>query len=274
MPQTPYEKKAQREVDDWLHREGSTIQRAIDFATKPLDWVVRRTASDDKLDQASDRVVEFISTLNETSVWTYEDSDLLEKAREEGLWVDQLEDLREKPLEQLDPLARRFFTQNVVLSAVEGGGAGLGGALFIAADIPLLFTINLRLIQQIAASYGFPMQHSSYRFLVLTIYNAAAAGTRDAKNDAMREISVAAASIASNGSYQGRAPSGTIRDQSRNLPREIAKNLVGRKLAQTIPVAGAAVGAGINYWFTKQTAQTAYMLCRALYLEHKERQPA
>jgi hypothetical protein len=38
-----------------------------------------------------------------------------------------------------------------------------------------------------------------------------------------------------------------------------------------IPIAGAAVGAGINYWFTTETAETAFMLMRALYLERKER---
>jgi hypothetical protein len=46
---------------------------------------------------------------------------------------------------------------------------------------------------------------------------------------------------------------------------------VGRKIAQTIPIAGAAVGAGINYWFTTETAETTYMMFRALYLERKER---
>ena len=56
-----------------------------------------------------------------------------------------------------------------------------------------------------------------------------------------------------------------------HVPREIAKNLGARKLAQLIPVAGAAVGAGVNYWFTDQTAKTAFMLFRSLYLERKER---
>ena len=56
-----------------------------------------------------------------------------------------------------------------------------------------------------------------------------------------------------------------------HVPREIAKNLGAQKLAQMIPIAGAAVGAGVNYWFTDQTAQAAVMLSRALYLERKER---
>ncbi|MEO1632917.1 MAG: EcsC family protein, partial [Bacteroidota bacterium] len=73
------------------------------------------------------------------------------------------------------------------------------------------------------------------------------------------------------GGYRGRRASSTFRDQIGHLPREIAKNLAGRKLGQLIPIAGAAVGAGVNYWFTEQTAKTAYMLFRSLYLERKDR---
>ena len=272
MPLSPYEKQAQREIEHWLENKSSLVQQALDMAAKPFDWVTKKAVPEEKMDQASDRVMQFLNTLNETSIWTYEEEDLLKEARRQGLSENALEALREQPLERLDPLARHFFKQNTILAAIEGGGTGLGGAVLITADIPLLFTINLRLIQQIAGSYGFPLGRPDYRFLVLSIYNAAAAATQVAKNDAMREVSVAAATLASGSKYQGRPPSGTVRDQSRNLSREIAKNLVGRKLAQTIPIAGAAVGAGVNYWFTKQTAETAYMLCRHLYLEYKDRQ--
>jgi hypothetical protein len=81
---------------------------------------------------------------------------------------------------------------------------------------------------------------------------------------------VAAAAFAHDQAYKGRVR-GTFREQNRHLPREIAKNIIERKIGQAIPVAGAAIGAGINYWFTTETAEAAYMLFRALYLERKER---
>jgi hypothetical protein len=46
---------------------------------------------------------------------------------------------------------------------------------------------------------------------------------------------------------------------------------VERKLGQAVPLAGAAVGAGVNYWFTRETAESAFMCARALYLDWKER---
>lgn len=265
-----YEKDVKRQIEKWQSGEGSIISQALNWAMRPMDWVVDRVVPPDLVDQASDAISQFLSVLNDASEWTYEDNDLLEIARSKGLAASSLEELRDLPLEKLDPLARSHFNQNTLLAAVEGGGAGLGGAVLIAADIPLLFTINFRLIQQIGGSYGFPMRGPSFRPLILSIYNVAASSARDAKSDALREVSVAAAAFAHDQSYKGRV-SGTFRDQNRHLPREIAKNIVGRKIGQTIPIAGAAVGAGINYWFTNETAEAAYMLFRAMYLERKER---
>lgn len=270
MRLTSDEKAIRREIEDWQHGDGSPLTQAINWAMRPVDWAVDRVVSPEIVDQVSDKVSQFLSVLNDASEWTYEFDDVIELAQERGLRVDTVSELREESIEDLDPMARSLFRQNTVLAAVEGGGAGLGGAALIAADIPLLFMINFRLIQQIGACYGFPMRGPEFRPLVLSIFNVAASGSREARNEALREVSVAAAAFANNLDYKGRV-SGTFRDQNRHVPREIAKNIVGRKMGQSVPVAGAAVGAGVNYWFTSETAEAAFMLFRALYLEWKER---
>ncbi len=270
MRLSKYERDVQREIESWQHGDSSLITQAMSWAMAPMDWVVKQIAPPELLDQADSAISLFLGFLNDASKWTFEDADLLRRAKKMDLDASEIDDLRDLPLEQLDPLARSWFTENTLLAAVEGGGTGLGGAVFIAADIPLLFTINLRLIQQIGASYGFPLDRPDYAPVVLSIFNVASSSTREAKNEALREISVAAAALAGDLNYRGRV-SGTYRDQTRHLPREIAKNILGRKIAQAIPIAGAAIGAGINYWFTTETAETAYMLFRALYIERKER---
>jgi hypothetical protein len=270
MRLTSYEKDVQREIEKWQRGDASVLMQALNWAMKPVDWVVERVVPPEIVDQASDAVAQFLSLLNDASEWTYDANDLLATVRKRGFDVERVEELREQPMEELDPLARAQFSQNAILAAIEGGGTGLGGAVLIAADIPLLFTINFRLIQQIGAAYGFPMRGPAYRPLVLSIFNVAASGSRDAKNAALREVSVAAAAVANDLAYKGRV-TGTFQEQNRHLPREIAKNIVGRKLGQAIPIAGAAIGAGINYWFTTETAESAYMLLRALFLEWKER---
>ena len=269
MRLTDYERTAQREIDRWERGE-TLLQQALGFAMRPVDWAFDQFVPESVTDALTDALTQALSTLNDASAWTYDEADVIEKARAQGLDAETVGDLRDQPLDGLDALARTYASQNAVLAALSGGGAGLGGALLLAADIPVLFTVNFRLIQQIAAAYGFPLKGPGYTPLVVSIFNVAASGSREAKSDALRELAVAAAAI-DGGGYRGRKAQGTLREQLGHVPREIAKNLGAQKLAQTIPIAGAAVGAGVNYWFTDQTAQAAVMLSRALYLERKER---
>ncbi len=270
MRLTAYEKSVQREVDAWLRGDPSLLARAMDWVMRPVDWAVEQGVPAHLVDQMSDAIGGFLSKLNDATKWALDLSGIQSEARKLGLELDQIEDLRTAPLETLDELAKGFFTQNTVLAALSGGGTGLGGVVLIAADVPLLFAINLHLIQKIGAAYGFPMTGPEHGTIVLSIYNAAAANSREARSGALHEIGIAAASYAGGGSYQGRVR-GVLSDQSRHVPRELAKNLVGRKLLQTIPLAGAAVGAGVNYWFTRETAQTSFMLFRSLFIEYKDR---
>lgn len=270
MRLTAYDKKARQEVEQWHRGGASVLAQALSIVMKPVDWVVEQAVPANLVDQMGEYIEQFLSALNDASKWAVDTTKVLSAAETMGISVENVEALRDQPLETLDELAQSFFTENTVMAALSGGGTGLGGAAFIAADIPILFMINFRLIQQIGASYGFPMQSPEYGPVVLSIYNAATSNERIARGAAMREVSVAAAAFANSMEYRGRVR-GTIPDQSRHLPREIAKNLVGRKLLQTIPLAGAAIGAGINYWFTSETARTTYMLFRGLYIEYKER---
>ncbi|GAB5536074.1 MAG: EcsC family protein [Rubricoccaceae bacterium] len=269
-----YERKAQREIERWERGE-TLLQQALGFAMKPVDWAFDQFVPESVVDGLTDALTKALETLNDASTWTFDAEDILTKAGEHGFDAASIKDLRDAPLDELDAFAKTFASQNTVLAALSGGGAGLGGPLLLAADIPVLFTVNFRLIQQIAAAYGFPLKAtedgpSPYAPLVVNIFNVAASGSREAKSAALRELSVAAAAF-DGGSYRGRTAQGTLREQIGHVPREIAKNLGAQKLAQMIPIAGAAVGAGVNYWFTEQTAQTAIQLCRALYLERKER---
>jgi hypothetical protein len=270
MALTLYERNIQRELETWQRGDESLVRRLLDMAMTPLDWVTEQAISPAALDKFDAAVEKFFSSLGEASNWTVSQSRILSDARAFGIDANELMQLRTCDMEKVDALARSMFQQNVVLAAVEGGGAGLGGVFMLTADLPLLFTINLRLIQQVTCAYGFDVSSEEFQPLVLAIFNAAASGTPAARHQALREVTVAASGLVHGHPYSGRV-SGTFMAQNRHIPREIAKNLLSRKLAQLVPVAGAAIGAGVNYWFTTQTAETAYMLARALHVECKDR---
>lgn len=270
MRLTEYERQAQREIERW-ERSDTMLQQAMSWALKPFDWAFDQFVPESVTDALTDALATALARLNDAGTWTVDEDAILARAREAGASAETVAGLRDEQLETLDAVAEALTSQNTLTAALTGGGAGLGGGLLIAADIPVLFAVNFRLIQQVAAAYGFPLRGPEYAPLVLSVFNVAASGSRQAKSDALRELSVAAAAFAHGGSYRGRPGAGTLREQMGHVPRELAKHLGAAKLGQLIPIAGAAVGAGVNYWFTDQTAQAARMLCRALFLERKER---
>lgn len=147
MRLTDYERSVQKDIDKWHHGDVSLVAQAMNWAMAPMDWVVSRVVPDEILDQADKAISQFLSLLNDASTWTYDPKEVLPAAAKAGIEANEVSDLRTADLAKLDEIAKGFFSENAVLAAVEGGGTGLGGAVLIAADIPLLFGINLRLIQ-------------------------------------------------------------------------------------------------------------------------------
>lgn len=272
MELSAYEREVQHELEQWQGGDDSLLRQAFDMAMRPVDWATNQMVSREGMAQADAAVGRFFSVLSDATRWSVSLDSALENAARHGVEAEDIVALRNADLEKLDAAARELAGPSAIAAAVEGGGAGLGGIALVAADIPALFGINLRLCQQMAATYGFDLRAPDYQPLIIAVLNVAACGTASARHQALREMTVAGSAFAAGARYLGHV-SGSYSAQNRNVPREIAKQIASRKLAQLVPLAGAAVGAGVNWWFTKQTAEAAFMSFRALSLECRRRQP-
>ena len=105
--------------------------------------------------------------------------------------VRSLSELRDRPLEDCDRMARQVGLAAQALAAAEGAATGAGGAWTTLIDIPLLFTLALRTIRKIGHCYGFPLEDRRGRALVLAILVTASSGsleTRRRRLDSLRDI--------------------------------------------------------------------------------------
>lgn len=240
-----YERLALAEIVEWkAERARAGFEPFAQLArSAPARWLGRRLPElpEAALRPVFDAVTAFLTLLSDGAHWTYSDAAVLTRANNLGMVASSVEELAQQPLERLDELARGMFTQNQVLAALEGAGTGAGGLALLAADVPVMLTLAFRSIQQIGAAYGFDMRDPESTPLVIRILGAAA-GAGD----------VATVELA------------------KSVPRELAKSIARKKLAQWLPIAGAAVGAGFNYWFIGATSRAAYMTFRELYLERKQ----
>lgn len=272
---TAYEREVLSEIELWRDEKDGMLTRSLNLAGLPVGWIYK------KVPDAGRRTVEHavmgaMEILRDGSRWTYPDSGIVKEARKLGIEISDYRDLCDQDMKKLDRIARSYFGSNKVIAALEGAGCGLGGVALIAADIPVLFGVSFRAVQQIGSCYGFDMEDPDMTPVVMSVYNAGATAESAAKTAALMDMRVAATALARNWTYQKAAErtyTGVIaqllKERTKHLPRDIANNVTKRKLAQAIPIVGAVVGAGFNYWFMSNTTRAAHMIFRDMYLTRK-----
>ena len=157
MNATAYEYEAHRQILAWREKREDTFSKGLSIAASPIVWATSLLPA-----RLTDPIMKAIEgatmALKDGARHTYSPERILSQARRGGLPVASLEDLKKQKLEELDKLARSYFDENKLLAAIEGAGTGFGGIALIAADIPAVFGIALRSIQQIGTCYGFDMK--------------------------------------------------------------------------------------------------------------------
>jgi hypothetical protein len=275
MNYSSYEMKVLEEIHEWEESKPGMIIKALDLIGRPITVMIDKVPGSTRnlIDKA---ISGFMEIMKDISYWTYSESSILKKARKYGLAVNSITDLARYDINKLDQLARGHFTANKIIAALEGAGCGLGGLSLIAADIPALFGISFRSIQQIGSCYGFAMQDPGMLPVIMGIMHAGSGFSVAVKSSMLADMHIAAAALAGKAAY-GRLADRTktalmvevLKKSSRSLPGQIAKNISSRKLGQAIPIVGAALGAGFNYWFINNTVLAAYMLFRKLSIERR-----
>ncbi|RKX20086.1 MAG: hypothetical protein DRP26_02320 [Candidatus Zixiibacteriota bacterium] len=271
-----YEKKVKKEIIKWQNEKEGVLAKIFNFITTPIEWTVNKVVPDAVIKTVNKAVLGFMEMLKDVAFWTFSDRDIIKEAQKSGIEITKITELEGYNLEKLDKIAHKYFTSNKIIAALEGGGCGLGGFALIAADIPVLFTINFRVIQQIGSCYGFDMKDPKISMVVMGIFGVGSTTSAAAKAAALVDMHITVEALAKGWTYKKIAEttqSGTIikaiKSFSQQLPKKIANNITKRKLAQLIPFFGAVAGAGFNYWFTSNVAKSAYMIFRELYLKRK-----
>ncbi|WP_255557016.1 EcsC family protein [Sodalis sp. dw_96] len=196
---------------------------------------------------------------------------ILEEFRHDG-WhgVECLGDIGALPLASIDKTVGCLAAKYKGLALAEGMGAGLAGIAGLALDIPSLITLNLRAVGEYATYYGFDIHQQEEKLFALQIIGLVSSPTDAAKNIAMAQLMAIAGDVAKKRTWHQLEKHALVK-----IIQEIAKTLGIRltkaKLAQTLPIVGAAVGGGYNVYFTTRVCDAAYYLYRERFLSLKFR---
>ena len=136
---------------------------------------------------------------------------------------------------------------NGAVGAAMGVFGGFGGAPSALAELPVTTTLLLRVIQGVAAEYGFDPSEESVQFDCLTVF--ASAGPM--ADDDGSETAFFSARIG----LSGAALSKILHTVAPRLAAAMGQKLA----AQSVPIMGAAAGAAINYTFTAYYREMAHV---------------
>lgn len=149
-------------------------------------------------------------------------------------------------------------------ASLEGAVTGAGGILMGIADFPALLAIKMKLLFDIAATYGFDVKQYKERLFLLTVFQLAFSSHKHRAEVYERVVHW--------DTYAEHLPDHVDHFDWRTFQLEYRDYIDLAKMAQLIPVIGAAVGAIVNYRLTQQLGATAMNAYRMRILEFEEDQ--
>ena len=134
-------------------------------------------------------------------------------------------------------------------AAAEGGITGAGGFLAAMADFPLLLSLKLKMLFDIAALYGYDVKDYKERLYILHVFGIAFSSQQHRRDVyfKMENWDQKKASL----------PDDVSQFEWRSFQQEYRDYIDLAKLAQMIPGVGAVVGFVVNYRMLKKLGSTA-----------------
>ncbi len=200
--------------------------------------------------------------------------------------VRYLSDSFHLPRTQIDALVAESMQSTLTGLTLEGGAAGLAGIVGLAADIPILYGALFRLIQEISMLYGFPtngpneklhmrtvlelghhMQHPQRSQIVERLIQMQSRLRMEYQSDPTA-LPQSPKPISNPAELVGSNPTVTQQAMMRNLrlARELAMELLERKLFQGFAVVGSLIGASSNYKLAKDVGRAAQRIYQRRHL--------
>ena len=229
---TEYEAGQVEQIAAWKAEHPTALSELFRVAAQPLAGAIGKLIPDPVVQKA-------IEGGYMTAERTANPGDIVRRAG-----VDDLTELRRRPLEDCDRLARKVGDSARGFGTIEGALTGAGGVFTSLLDIPLLFGLSLRTIIKVGHCYGFPLDQPNDRAFVLGILAAALTNSRERKVrilTRLREIEEL-----------------MLEETEENILVEEAASLIFQiEVFEDVPGIGAVSGALLNHSVLRRVERTA-----------------
>lgn len=170
--------------------------------------------------------------------------------------VQTLNQVKKLPISSMDVASGKITSNRKKLATIQGASTGIGGVFTLTIDIPLLLSLQLKTLQDIAICYGYDPNEKEERLFVVKCLQFVSSDI------------VGKQAILAHLSQFDNPDDASKREVMSELQgwREVVfsyrDQLGWKKLFQMIPIAGLVFGAVINRSAVNDIAETGKMLYR------------
>ncbi|WP_280769918.1 EcsC family protein [Salipaludibacillus daqingensis] len=276
MELTERERQVSEEISKWelaqFASQGTdfsmTYQKWMNQAIQQLDPILKKRILS-ILDQTLFHIQASLqqSTFEQRSI-----ENIFVEARIFRYDIDEIADLKKLSIDQVRFIARKHLAKQRVVALGQGGIAGGGGMLMYLSDLPLMLAINLRTVQLLAMIYGNDMRRPYEMMLALKVFHASSL-PKHLQGAAWQELLEENHHVQEEAFfYEGEEnviAQSWIQQPLKQILKLLMLRFARKKLIQGIPIAGIAIGAGMNYRFACEVSDVSHMFYQKRWLQEK-----
>ncbi|WP_136608467.1 EcsC family protein [Paenibacillus dokdonensis] len=165
-----------------------------------------------------------------------------------------LEEAANLPLEVMDRTAEELTSRRVKFAAAQGATTGVGGVFTLAADIPMVLGLSLKVLQEMALCYGYDPRSEQERVFIVKCLQFASADIVG-KKAVLEELA----------QFEQEDHAQQVFSQIqgwREVVQTYRDSFGWKKLFQLVPVAGILFGSISNKGTIEDVAEAGKMLYR------------
>jgi len=265
-----YEQRALREIHEWKNPELGWFDQAMKTVNWPLDKAGDLVLATPGVGDVIRLSVQGVTSVcNDVAQWSVRPEAIYAEFRSDGhTAISKPADIFALDLEHIDRVVGFLAAKYKAIALVEGAGTGALGLLAIPPDIAALLALTLRAIGEYATYYGFDVSSQQERLFAMNVLGLASSPTDLSKGLAMAQLVRIAQDVAKKRTWK-QLEQHTFVQVIQQIAKALGIRLTKAKLAQILPVAGAAVGGGFNAYFTSKVCDAAFYIYRERFLATK-----
>lgn len=214
-----------------------------------------------KLLQIVDSIIFHTHTIAQNSTYDKQMTDkVLNLGRVFEANVENISDMKRLTIDQLRYISQQNLAKQRLISLTQGGVSGFGGIFFVALDLPLMLTINMRSIHLTALTYGYDLNKPYELMLALKVFHVATLPKtmqKEGWKQLLLELEACEDEWLLFDENNLDKSTAWLQQPIKQLAKGMALLLLKKKLIYGLPIFGITVGAASNYFLAKQVSEIA-----------------